>query len=41
MLLWAMAKRSRLRTFHGPALTVEMAEFPAVLPYTDRFLRAA
>jgi muramoyltetrapeptide carboxypeptidase LdcA involved in peptidoglycan recycling len=30
-----------LRTFHGPAVTLEMAEFPAVLPYTDRFLRAA
>jgi muramoyltetrapeptide carboxypeptidase len=41
VLLWAIAQRSRLRTFHGPALTVEMAEFPAVLPYTDRFLRAA
>jgi muramoyltetrapeptide carboxypeptidase len=38
VLLWAIAQRSGLRTFHGPALTVEMAEFPAVLPYTDRFL---
>ena len=41
VLLWAIAQRAGLRTFHGPALTLEMAEYPAVLPYTDRFLRAA
>jgi muramoyltetrapeptide carboxypeptidase len=41
VLLWAIALRSGLRTFHGPAFTLELAEFPAVLPYTDRFLRAA
>ena len=41
VLLWAIAQRSGFRTFHGPAFTLELAEFPAVLPYTDRFLRAA
>jgi muramoyltetrapeptide carboxypeptidase LdcA involved in peptidoglycan recycling len=41
VLLWAIALRSGLRTFHGPALTLELAEYPAVLPFTDRFLRAA
>ena len=40
-LLWAIAVRSGLRTFHGPALVPEMGEFPEVLPLTDRFLRAA
>lgn len=40
-LLWAVAARSCLRTFHGPALVPELGEFPAVLPFTDRFLRAA
>ena len=39
-LLWAIAARSGLRTFHGPALVPEMGEFPEVLPLTDRFLRA-
>ncbi len=41
VLLWAIAQRSGLRTFHGPSLALELAEFPAVLPDTDRFLRAA
>jgi muramoyltetrapeptide carboxypeptidase LdcA involved in peptidoglycan recycling len=40
-LLWAIAVRSGLRTFHGPALVPELGEFPEVLPLTDRFLRAA
>jgi muramoyltetrapeptide carboxypeptidase len=40
-LLWAVAARSGLRTFHGPALVPEMGEFPEVLPLTSRFLRAA
>jgi muramoyltetrapeptide carboxypeptidase LdcA involved in peptidoglycan recycling len=39
-LLWAIAVRSGLRTFHGPALVPELGEFPAVLPFTDRFMRA-
>lgn len=41
ILLWAIAARGGFRTFHGPALTLELAEFPRVLPFTDRFLRAA
>ena len=41
VLLWALLKHARLRTFHGPAFTLELAEHPAVLPYTDRYLRAA
>jgi muramoyltetrapeptide carboxypeptidase LdcA involved in peptidoglycan recycling len=41
VLLWAIALRSGLRTFHGPAFTLELAEHPVVLPYTDRYLRAA
>jgi muramoyltetrapeptide carboxypeptidase len=40
-LLWAIAARSGLRTFHGPSLVPELGEFPAVLPYTDASLRAA
>jgi muramoyltetrapeptide carboxypeptidase len=41
ILHWALMKRCGLRTFHGPALTTQLGEYPAVLPYTDRFLRAA
>jgi muramoyltetrapeptide carboxypeptidase len=41
VLHWALMKRSGLRTFHGPALTTELAEYPAVFPYTERFLRVA
>src|SRR5262249_27137328 len=41
VLLWALGRHAGLRTFHGPSLLAEMGEFPAVLPYTDRFLRAA
>jgi muramoyltetrapeptide carboxypeptidase len=41
VLHWAIAKHSGLRTFHGPALIPELGEFPTVLPYTDRYLRAA
>ena len=40
-LLWAVALRSGLRTFHGPALVPELGEFPEVLPFTARSLRAA
>lgn len=36
VLLWAIASRAGIRTFHGPALTLELAEYPAVLPLTDR-----
>jgi muramoyltetrapeptide carboxypeptidase LdcA involved in peptidoglycan recycling len=41
VLHWAFMKRSRLRTFYGPSLSLELAEYPSVLPYTDRSLRAA
>jgi muramoyltetrapeptide carboxypeptidase len=41
VLHWALAKRVGLSTFYGPALVAELAEFPAVLPLTDRALRAA
>jgi muramoyltetrapeptide carboxypeptidase len=41
VLLWAIAARTGLRTFHGPSLVPELGEFPGVLPYTDRWLRAA
>jgi muramoyltetrapeptide carboxypeptidase LdcA involved in peptidoglycan recycling len=41
VLHWAFAKHSCLGTFYGPAFVVTLAEFPEVLPHTDRFLRAA
>ncbi|HST19287.1 MAG TPA: S66 peptidase family protein [Gaiellaceae bacterium] len=41
VLHWAIAKHAGLGTFHGPALVSELGEFPAVLPETDRYLRAA
>jgi muramoyltetrapeptide carboxypeptidase len=40
-LLWALGKHAGLRTFHGPTLVAELAEYPEVLPFTDRFLRGA
>jgi muramoyltetrapeptide carboxypeptidase LdcA involved in peptidoglycan recycling len=41
VLLWAIGRHAGLRTFHGPTLLAELAEYPEVLPFTDRFLRAA
>jgi muramoyltetrapeptide carboxypeptidase LdcA involved in peptidoglycan recycling len=41
VLHYALLKRAGLATFYGPALTLEPAEYPAVFPYTDRWLRAA
>ncbi len=41
VLHWALAKHAGLSTFFGPALVPELGEFPGVLPYTDRYLRAA
>jgi muramoyltetrapeptide carboxypeptidase LdcA involved in peptidoglycan recycling len=41
VLHWALVKHAGLATFHGPALVPELAEFPRVLPHTDRYLRAA
>jgi muramoyltetrapeptide carboxypeptidase LdcA involved in peptidoglycan recycling len=37
----AFAKHSGLGTYYGPALCSELGEFPAVFPFTDRWLRAA
>jgi muramoyltetrapeptide carboxypeptidase len=41
VLHWALARHAGLSTFYGPALVPTLGEFPEVLPYTDRFLRAA
>ena len=41
VLHWALLGRAELATFYGPALIPELGEFPAVLPYTDRWLKAA
>ena len=41
VLHWALARHAGLATFHGPALVPELGEFPRVLAYTDRYLRAA
>jgi muramoyltetrapeptide carboxypeptidase LdcA involved in peptidoglycan recycling len=41
VLHWAFAKHAGLRTFYGPALCSELGEYPKVLDYTDRWLRAA
>ena len=38
-LLWALGRHAGLRTFHGPTLVAELAEYPEVFPFTDRFLR--
>lgn len=41
VLHWAFAKRARLRTFYGPALVTQLAEYPSVLTFTERFMREA
>jgi muramoyltetrapeptide carboxypeptidase LdcA involved in peptidoglycan recycling len=41
VLHWAFAKYARLRTFYGPALITQLAEYPRVHSFTDRFMRAA
>ena len=41
VLHWAFSSRADLATFYGPALVPELGEFPAPLPYTDGWLRAA
>jgi muramoyltetrapeptide carboxypeptidase LdcA involved in peptidoglycan recycling len=41
VLHWAILKHARLTTFYGPAATLEMAEYPEVLEFTDHSLRAA
>jgi muramoyltetrapeptide carboxypeptidase LdcA involved in peptidoglycan recycling len=37
----AIARHAGLATFYGPALVTSLAEYPEVLPLTDRSLRAA
>jgi muramoyltetrapeptide carboxypeptidase LdcA involved in peptidoglycan recycling len=41
VLHWALAKHAGLRTFYGPALVTQLAEYPSVQTFTDRFMRAA
>lgn len=41
VLHWAFAKHAGLRTYYGPALCSELAEYPGVFDYTDKWLRAA
>jgi muramoyltetrapeptide carboxypeptidase LdcA involved in peptidoglycan recycling len=41
VLHWAFLKHARLATFYGPAYTLGLAEYPEVIPFTDRWLRAA
>jgi len=41
VLHWALLEHAGLCTLYGPALVLEMAEYPKVLDYTDRYLRAA
>jgi muramoyltetrapeptide carboxypeptidase LdcA involved in peptidoglycan recycling len=40
VLHWALLGAG-LGTFYGPALVSELGEYPSVLPFTDRYLRAA
>lgn len=41
VLLWALAAKARMQTFHGPALIPELGEYPEVLAYTDRWMQKA
>src|SRR5579872_2211833 len=41
VLHWAFAKHAGLRTFYGPALVTQMAEYPQVIPFTHAHLRDA
>ncbi len=41
LLHWALLKRARLQTFHGPMLLSELAEYPEVLPYTGEWMTRA
>jgi muramoyltetrapeptide carboxypeptidase LdcA involved in peptidoglycan recycling len=40
VLAWAFARHAGLRSFYGPPLVLGLAEYPRVLDYTDRWLRA-
>ncbi len=41
VLNWAFLKHAGLASFYGPSLTLDLAEYPEVFPYVDRYLRAA
>jgi muramoyltetrapeptide carboxypeptidase LdcA involved in peptidoglycan recycling len=41
ILAWAFARHTGLRSFYGLPLVLGMAEYPKVLDYSDRWLRAA
>ncbi|HEU4488455.1 MAG TPA: LD-carboxypeptidase, partial [Actinomycetota bacterium] len=41
VLAWAFARHAGLRSFYGPPLVLGLAEYPRVLEYSDRWLRAA
>lgn len=41
ILHYALAKKSNLRTFYGPCLMTEFAEFPEILPYTLEYFKKA
>jgi len=41
VLAWAFARHAGLRSFYGPPLVLGLAEYPRVLDYTERWLRAA
>ncbi len=41
VLHWAFQKHADLATFYGPAFAIELADYPKVSDYTQRWLRAA
>ena len=41
VLHWALLQHAGMATMHGPRSRLEMAEYPEVFAYTDRWLRAA
>jgi muramoyltetrapeptide carboxypeptidase len=41
VLHWALLQHAGIATLHGPAFCLELAEYPEVFAYTDRWLRAA
>jgi len=41
VLHWAFFSKANLRTFYGPCLMAEMAEYPDIIPYTLEYFRKA
>jgi len=41
VLHWALLQHAGIASLYGPAFTLELAEYPEVFAYTDRWLRAA